>query len=59
MSLHAAHDRLGAVTATWQLLHQRLTDLGVDMDETTTRPYHSLVTADARSAGASSIRHSS
>ena len=43
MNLHATHGRLGAVTATWQLLHRRLADLDVDVDEATARLYRTLV----------------
>ena len=50
MALHAAHDRLDAVTTTWQLLKGRLADLDVDMDETTARLYRTLTTAPASSS---------
>jgi DNA-binding SARP family transcriptional activator len=43
MNLHAAHGRLDAVTATWQLLQRRLADLDVDVDEATARLYRTLV----------------
>ena len=49
MALHAAHGRLDAVTATWQLLRRRLADLDVDMDETTARLYRTLTATDASS----------
>jgi hypothetical protein len=49
MALHAAHDRLDAVTTTWQLLKGRLADLDVDMDETTARLYRTLTAAPASS----------
>lgn len=42
MALHASHGRLDAVTATWQLLKRRLTDLDVDMDGTTAHLYRTL-----------------
>jgi len=45
MTVQAAHDRPHAVTATWQLLHQRLGELGLDVDMTTVRLYHSLTDA--------------
>jgi DNA-binding SARP family transcriptional activator len=47
MSLHAAHGRPDAVTATWQLLRSRLADLDVDMDETTARLYRTLTTTNS------------
>jgi DNA-binding SARP family transcriptional activator len=47
MALHSAHGRLDAVTATWQLLRSRLTDLDVDMDETTARLYRTLTNTDS------------
>jgi DNA-binding SARP family transcriptional activator/nucleoid-associated protein YgaU len=50
MSLHAAHGRPDAVTATWQLLRTRLADLDVDMDENTARLYRSLTTDTSSSA---------
>ena len=43
MNVHAAHGRLDAVTATWQLLQRRLADLDVDVDEATARLYRTLV----------------
>ncbi len=49
MTLHAAHDRLDAVTTTWQLLKGRLADLDVDMDETTAHLYRTLTTSTAPS----------
>jgi DNA-binding SARP family transcriptional activator/LysM repeat protein len=48
MALHAAHGRIDAVTATWQLLQRRLADLDVDMDDATARLYRSLNTPDER-----------
>jgi DNA-binding SARP family transcriptional activator/LysM repeat protein len=48
MALHAAHGRIDAVTATWQLLQRRLGDLDVDVDDTTARLYRSLTAPDAR-----------
>jgi DNA-binding SARP family transcriptional activator len=58
MALHAAHGRLDAVTATWQLLRGRLADLDVDMDETTARLYRTVTTTDTGSAS-QSVRLSS
>ena len=46
MALHAAHGRLDAVTATWQLLQRRLADLDVDVDEATARLYRTLIAPD-------------
>ena len=51
MTLHAAHHRLDAVTATWQLLQRRLVDLDVDGDDATARLYRSLTAPDATSPG--------
>jgi DNA-binding SARP family transcriptional activator len=45
MTLHAAHGRLDAVTATWKLLQRRLADLDVDTDDATANLYHALTTA--------------
>jgi hypothetical protein len=42
MALHPAHGRNDAVTGTFQLLRGRLTDLDVDMDESTARLYRTL-----------------
>jgi DNA-binding SARP family transcriptional activator len=47
MSLHAAHGRRDAVTATWQLLQRRLADLDVDVDEATARLYRTLIATDS------------
>ena len=46
MTLHAAHGRRDAVTATWQLLVRRLADLDIDVDEATARLYRTLVAPD-------------
>ncbi len=51
MTLHAAHDRLDAVTATWQVLQRRLADLDVDVDDATARLYRSLTSPDAPGPG--------
>ena len=51
MTLHAGHNRLDAVTATWQLLQRRLADLDVDGDDATARLYRSLTAPDATSPG--------
>ena len=51
MSLHAAHDRLDAVTATWQVLQRRLADLDVDGDDATARLYRSLTAPDVTGPG--------
>jgi len=51
MALHAGHDRLDAVTATWQVLQRRLADLDVDGDDATARLYRSLTAPDATSPG--------
>ncbi|MGH8994441.1 MAG: AfsR/SARP family transcriptional regulator, partial [Acidimicrobiales bacterium] len=48
MALHAAHGRIDAVTATWQLLQRRLADLDVDVDDATARLYRSLTAHDVR-----------
>jgi DNA-binding SARP family transcriptional activator len=58
MALHAAHGRTDAVTATWQLLHRRLADLDLDVDETTARLYSTLTNTDP-SPAKRSIRLSS
>jgi hypothetical protein len=42
------------VTATWQLLQSRLNDLDLDVEEATSRLYHSLT---SNGAGASEARH--
>ena len=42
MALHAGQCRPDAVTATWQLLHQRLGDLALDVEPATIRLYRSL-----------------
>ena len=47
MALHAAHDRIDAVTATWQLLQRRLADLDIDVDNATDRLYRTLTAANA------------
>ena len=47
MALHATHDRPDAVTATWQLLHQRLGELNLDVEAATIRLHRSLTEADA------------
>ena len=47
MALQAAHGRLDAVTATWQLLQRRLADLDVDVDDATARLYCTLTAVDA------------
>ncbi|MDA8274247.1 MAG: bacterial transcriptional activator domain-containing protein, partial [Actinomycetota bacterium] len=51
MTLHAGHDRLDAVTATWQVLQRRLADLDVDGDDATARLYRSLTAPDATGPG--------
>jgi len=47
MTVHAAHGRIDAVTATWKLLHQRLGDLDLEVEPATTRLYRSLTISDA------------
>ena len=60
MALHATHGRLDAVTAIWKLLQQRLSNLDLDVEPTTTRLYRSLMTRDTEEAeGARPIRLSS
>jgi len=51
ITLHAAHNRLDAVTATWPLLQRRLADLDVDGDDVTARLYRSLTAPDAPARG--------
>jgi len=47
MTLHAAHDRLDAVTAIWRLLHRRLGDLDLDIEPSTVRMYRTLTATGA------------
>jgi DNA-binding SARP family transcriptional activator len=42
MILQAARDRPGTVAATWQLLQSRLSDLDLEVEDATSRLYHSL-----------------
>ncbi len=60
MTVHAARGRIDAVTATWKLLRQRLGDLDLEVEPTTTRLYRSLTTnVPDTSDGARPIRLSS
>jgi DNA-binding SARP family transcriptional activator len=60
MTVHAAQGRIDAVTATWKLLHQRLGDLDLEVEPTTTRLYRSLtISVPDTSDGARPIRLSS
>jgi DNA-binding SARP family transcriptional activator len=46
MVLHAARERVDAVTATWKLLQARLADLDLDMEPATARIYRTLITTE-------------
>ena len=46
MATQATRGRLDAVTSTWKLLHQRLSDLDLDVEPATTRLYRSLTASE-------------
>jgi DNA-binding SARP family transcriptional activator len=54
MTLHAARNRPGTVAATWQLLNSRLGDLDLEVEDATSRLYHSLSGTKSKPAR---IRH--
>jgi DNA-binding SARP family transcriptional activator len=59
MTLQAGLSRLDAVSATWQMLHRRLAELDLEVDEATVRLYRSLVDDSSPRAAVQQIRLSS
>lgn len=59
MALQAGLGRFDAVSATWQMLQRRLTDLDLDVDEATVRLYRSLVDDVGHPSSPQQIRLSS
>ena len=56
MTLHAAHDRTGALRDVWRLLQGRLAELDLDVEPATADLYRQLTAPDTRPVGHDRVR---